>query len=330
MKNWILLFLFWMTGMAGFSEGLPFPGGSAVFQRTNLEIRWEAPKHPWPKTLWTYQMVPTQFSSALVSNLVSMGNFTEGDRWGRLDNTNGMAYYNVKNRLSISFATGEIEFGRLSRIYSPTNLAQDVPAMGQLYGLMTNFPPKLGIHCAEIPKTKDGRLQMNFYEPLSGFPGSGPNGDFLTNVEMRCASFGRLLDGVKCDQMVGNCTIYFGEHSQIMSLHLFWRNVKRDKLYAAATPKQIVQRIREGKAILPKWYYDQGAEIPIDWSTVKKITIKTAVAHYWGELFLGEREHRPIFPSPVVPYADLGATVDLGATNLDVRIICPIVDETKP
>jgi hypothetical protein len=327
MKNWILIFLFWIMGTAGFSQGLPFPSGSAIFQRTNLEIRWEAPKRPWPKTLWTYQVAMTEFSPTVISYLINLGGFSGADKW--YSTTNGVSYSRSGMDLRISCAEGEIDFERKERIFSSTNLAEDVPAMSQLYGLTTNLMPKLGINGADIPKTKGGRFQMNFYEPLSGFPGSGPGGGFLTNTEMRIASFGRLLDGVKCDQIVGSCTIGFGEHSQIRYLRLFWRNVKRDKLYPAATPKQIVQRIREGKAILPKWYYQMGDEIPIDWPAVRKITIKTAEAHYWGELFLGEREHRPIFPSLVVPYARLHAIVDTGTTNIEMEIDCPIIDETK-
>lgn len=330
MKNLIFLFLFWIMATAASSQGLPFPGSNGSLQNTNLKVRWEAPKHPWPKTIWTYQMVPTKFPVTLISNLMSLDNFTERDRWGSIDNTNGIAYFNFKNSLSISFATGEIEFGKQLRKYSPTNLAEDVPAMNQLYGLTTNFLPKLGINYSEIPKKKDGQLQILTYEPLTGFPGSGPNGNFLTNIEDRCASFGRLINGLSCDPDVGSCSICYGEHGQIIGLHLFWRNVERSKLYPSATPKQIVQQIREGKAILPSVYCDSdGREMLIDWSKVKKITVKAAAACYWGEFFFGEREHRPIFPSPVIPYANLKATIDTGTTNVDVQIKCRVIDETN-
>lgn len=232
--------------------------------------------------------------------------------------------------MRISHEEGEIDFGREPRRFSVTNLAKDVPEMSQLYGLTTNFLPKIGLDDSEIPKTKDGRIQMNFEEPMSGYPASGPNGEFLTNIETRSASFGRLIDGIKCDIPVGSCTFYFGEHSQIMSFQLYWRNVKHDKLYAALTPKQIIQWIREGKANLPKLVYVGQIPVPIDWSTAKKLTIKKAMACYQGEFFLGEREHRPIFPSPVGPYAVLEGTLDTGTTNIDVRITGPVIDGAKP
>jgi hypothetical protein len=59
------------------------------------------------------------------------------------------------------------------------------------------------------------------------------------------------------------------------------------------------------------------------------VTIKKAIAYYWGEVFLGEREHRPIFPSWVHPFATLWATVDTGHGNVDVEIDCPIIDEAE-
>lgn len=326
MKN-LFLFLFWMIGTTGFSQSLPFSNQGAVLQRTNLDVRWKAPKHPWPKTLWTYQIVPTKFSPAVVSNLVNLGGFTEKDRWYLT--SNGVSYSAAGRSLRISYAEGEIDFGRESRKYSPTSLAIDVPKTNQLFQLATNFLPKLGINYSEIPKTKKGQLQINCSEPSHTEYFVGDR--IITNVAFRCASFDRLIDGVECDSIVGSCTLYFGEHSQLSGVRLFWRNVERDKLYSAATPDQIVRWIREGKAVLPREFYvGMGNTMPIDWSTVKKATIKKAKAYYWGEFFLGEREHRPIFPSPVVPLAALEATVDTGATNIDVRIICPIVDETKP
>jgi len=327
MNKLILLFLFWMIETAGFSQSLPFPNQGAILQRTNLDVRWKAPKHPWPKTLWTYQMVPTKFPPTLVSNLMSLADFTEKDRWGSIS-TNGVAYYNVKNRLMVSDAEGEIDFERELGKYGPTNLAEDVPGTNRLFQLATNFLLKLGINYSEIPKTKKGQLQINCSEP--SHTEYFVDDRIITNVAFRCASFGRLIDGVECDSIVGSCTLYFGEHSQIRGIRLFWRNVERDKLYSAATPDQIVRWIREGKAVLPQEFYvGMGNTMPIDWSSVKKVTIKKATAYYWGEFFLGEREHRPILPSPVVPCAALQATVDTGATNIDVRIICPVIDETK-
>jgi hypothetical protein len=326
MKRFIVLFLFLENVTAGLSQALPFPYGGIIPQYTNVDVRWKASKHPWPKELWTYQMIPTKFSATTVSNLISLGGFTGKDRW--YFTADGISYSAADRNLRISYAEGEIEYNGGRPHYSETNLAKDVPGTNQLFQLTTNFIPKLGIDTSEIPKTKGGRFQIRSSEPSHTFYSIGET--TITNVEFRSASFGRLIDGVECDHTVGSCTISFGEHSQINGLSLYWRNVQRDKHYSAITPDQIVQWIRSGKIALPKGAYILGGNsAPIDWSAAKRITVNDATAHYWGEFFLGEREHQPIFPSSVAPYAILDSTVDFGKTKLNVKILCPVIDESK-
>ncbi|MGH7954061.1 MAG: hypothetical protein ACREFE_19370, partial [Limisphaerales bacterium] len=113
--------------------------------------------------------MPTKFSPVLISSLMSLGNLTEKDRWGNINNTSGIAYFNFKSSLSVSFATGEIEYNGEMPHYNITNLAKDVPEMNQLYQLTTNFLPKLGINLSEISKQRNGKPKFNFYEPLSGY-----------------------------------------------------------------------------------------------------------------------------------------------------------------
>jgi hypothetical protein len=328
MKNIIILFLSCFSAVAGFSQILPFPYGGVLPGRTNLDVRWKATKHPWPKALWTYQMVPTKFSPNLISNLMSLADFTQKDQYGA-STTNGIAYYNYKNRLSISFATGDIDLDRELRRYTPTNLAEGVPGTNQLYQLAKDFIPRLGIDITEIPRTKKGGFKITSSEPshTQYFLGEIT----ITNIQFRRASFGRLIDGVECEPFVGSCAIDFGEHSQIKALSLHWRSVQRDKRYPAATSEQIVRWIRDGNMLLPKAIYITGEDTaPIDWSVAKRITIEEATAHYWGEPFFGDHEDRPIFPRPVVPYGILTTTVDMGSTKLKVKIVCPIIDESKP
>jgi len=328
MKLLAILIFTLVVEVAGLAQTLPFAYGGVLPGRTNLDVRWKASKHPWPKTLWTYQMVPTTLSPSLISNLVQLGGFTEKDRYG-VTTTNGFAYYNYKNRLSVSFATGEIDFDRELARYGPTNLAHDVPGTNQLYSLTTNFLTTFGVDTSEIPKDKRDRLKIQCSEPshTQYFLGETT----ITNVQFRRASFGRLIDGVMCDPMVGKCAIDYGEHNQIKAFSLSWRNLTRDRLCSAATPDQIVRWIHEGKMLLPKEIYvGDGETAPIDWSAAKKITIEDATAHYWGDVFIGDRASQPIFPSAVAPYGMLAATVDMGGSKMKLRIVCPVIDDSKP
>ncbi|MGH7954016.1 MAG: hypothetical protein ACREFE_19145 [Limisphaerales bacterium] len=329
MKLFALLILFQTFWVAGFAQSLPFPNKGAILQRTNLVVRWKASKHPWPKTLWTYQMVPNNFSPMAVSYLMAIGSFTEKDKI--VSDTNGVFFGNLYGdpNLRISFTEGEINYSRVS--HGPiTNLVTDMPGTNQIFQSTTNLLSKLGISLSELVKTKDGKPAINFFTHEFYTPPTNTTDSTITNVETVGTYFHRQIDGVKV-WIGGEGQIDFNRDGQISGIMLMWRGVKHDKLYAAATPKQIIQWIREGKAALPKGILGgMGSMIPIDWSTVKKVTIKKATAYYWGEFFLGEREHRPIFPSPVIPYAVLQATIDTGTTNIDVQISCPIIDETKP
>jgi hypothetical protein len=333
MKIVISIFLFCLYGTVGFSQDLPFLSTPEAihFQNTNLVVRWKASKHPWPKSLWVYRVLPTMFAPDVLSNLMALGHFTESDR--KDFSTNALFYGNWLGapNLRISSTEGEIEYNGGQRNFSLTDLAKDIPETNELFQLTTNFLPKLGIHFSDIAKTADGKPKISFVEDeQSMWPANG--GTAITNIAFRGSSVTRLLNGVEYSRGDGGrCSLCFGEHGRLISIALHWRDVEPDKQYSAATPERIIKWIREGKAIqkhLPgEW---NGTEATIDWRTVKKLTITKATAYYWGETFFGDREHRPILPSSVLPYAELSGTVDTGKTNLVVELFCPVIDMAQP
>ncbi|MGH7989074.1 MAG: hypothetical protein ACREDS_02615 [Limisphaerales bacterium] len=324
MKKSLLSLVIQMICVAGFPQSLPLNGG-IHFQRTNLVVRWKAPKHPWPKTLGVYQMVPTKYSPTVISNLMALGPFTDKDKTDR--GTNGMSFSNTGGHLEISFTMGEIEYARHTRDYSPTDLAQGVPPTNQLFQLTTNFLPKLGISLSEISKGINGRTKINAFEPFMEY---FRNGVGVTNIEWRGVGFRRAVDGVEFFYDDGHGGIDFGEHSQVVKIILSWPDLKRDNFYSAAPPKKIIQWICEGRARQKHMLRLDGGETMIDWATVKSLTITKATAYYHGELSHGEYATNSVFANCVWPYADLWGMVDTGTTNVEVAIDCPIVDETKP
>src|SRR5271155_3033320 len=302
MKKIILLVFLQTLWTAGFSQSLPFSAEPGIsIQSTNLIVHWEAQKHPWPKTLWVYQMIPTEFSPTVISNLVTLGSFTEKDKM--YSSTNGVTFSNSGRSLWVSFTEGQIEYWTTHN-YSATDLAKDVPTTNQLFQLTTNFLPKLGISLSEIARGENGQPRITFAEPFKEY---SLNRTFITNIEWRGVGFRRVMDGVEFLYAGGHCAIDFGEHGEVVKIELSWPSLGHDKLYSAATPKKIIQWIREGRADQNLLLDKDANKIPIDWSTVKSVTIKRAKAYYYGETFLGEREHQPIFPSWVHPYADLQA-----------------------
>lgn len=321
-----LLFLIWIQlfWMTGFSQSLP----NIHIQRTNLVVRWKAPKHPWPKVVGIYHVVPTTFSPTVISNLMVLGSFTEKDKRDYGDVVIFGKPYSTPH-LRISFVDGEIEYDGDRPHYSETNLAKDVPERKQLFHLTTNFLPELGISLSEIARQKNGKPQINYDASMSGFPAGGTNGDFI--FLERGISFSRDLNGGRFFSD-GGCYIDFGEHGKIFNIALSWPSLKCDELYSAATPEQIIQRIRDGKALQRHLISLEGTETMLDWSTVKSLTVTNAeVLYYRGDSFVArEFAPQPILPSLVYPHAELSGTVDTGTAKVHIEIVCPVIDETKP
>jgi hypothetical protein len=108
--------------------------------------------------------------------------------------------------------------------------------------------------------------------------------------------------------------------------------LKCDQLYAAATPDEIVQRIRRGQALQRHNLDLDGNEHLIDWSKVKSLTITNAeVWYYRGDTFI-VRGYAPQLNAPnlVYPDAELWGFIDTGKEKTRVGIVCPVIDETKP
>ena len=323
--KWLLLILAQTLWMTGFSQSLPFQDRGALIPSTNLVVRWKAAKHPWPENLWVYDMTRTTYSPAVISNLMAIGSFTEKDIDPKYTGTNGMTFSREGRVMSISYSLGVINYW-ITPHYGPTNLAYDVPGTNQLLGLTTNLLARIGITTSELVKDATGQPALLFPESSTEYDVGNST---ITNIQQRIVEFRRSLDGVEYGGAGGYGIVAFGEHNQVVGILLHWPSVKQDKLYPAATPKQIAKWIQEGRA-----YYtpavSSGGEAPIDWHTVKKLTIKKAQAYYIGEDFFGNRAQRPILPSHVRPYAGFMATIDTGVTNFDVGIRCPVIVETQP
>jgi hypothetical protein len=331
MKKAILLILFQAVWTAGFPQSLPFIRSPATYiSSTNLIVRWAAPSQPWPGKLWTYQVVPRRFPPKAMSYLMSLSSFTDQDKrdfWP--SGTNGVIFEKPFTSLTISFDGGEVEYsGRYHK-----ELSVNVPATNQLVQLTTNLFQKLGINPSDIARGTNGDLQIRWNDPDESYSFYYPGGGvIISNIQSRMVYVRRALDGVRWAGDGGNARIDFGERAVIDSLWLYWRNVARDKSYASATPENIGQWIREGKAIQRHQADGFGfPEAPIDWSTAKSLTITNACPCYWADSFGRQREGKLVLPSAVYPYAEISGMVESASgNNVHVEIMCPVINEKKP
>lgn len=317
MKKTILLILFQMLWVAGFSQSLPPEMNRGIFfHPTNLVVHWKAAKHPWPERLWVLQMVPAQFSPTTISNLMALGPFTDKDKTDH--GTNDTVFSNSSGTLIITHTMGVIEF-HASDTYDLKRLRKNVPETNQLFRLATNFLPKLGISLSEVATDGTGKPEFTHINDM----GSIFYNPMFTNITARDVFFHRASDGVKFLPGGAGGEIYFGENGKIVQMRLMWPTYKPDKLYFTATPKKIIQWVREGRAMQRRASDNSNV---FDWTKAKSLTINKAAAYYYGQLISEE----PVFPCWVRPLAELWGTVDIGKTNIPVDIICPLIVETKP
>ncbi|MGH7953898.1 MAG: hypothetical protein ACREFE_18525, partial [Limisphaerales bacterium] len=73
MKPSLIIFLL-LTLAAPMSKGDPFTDEITA----GMKIIWPVPTNVWPPTnkIWSYKVVPQHFSDAVISNLMTIGSFT--------------------------------------------------------------------------------------------------------------------------------------------------------------------------------------------------------------------------------------------------------------
>ena len=253
-----------------------------------------------------------------VSNLVALGPFT----------TENLVRSNIDEilfkkpdgltTLWISRRLGAINL-QSRNSYGPTNLAEHIPKMTDLMALTTNLLGQLNIRVEDMTRNSDGSPAISFSEPFTVYL---VNHTFVTNVGYRAANFRRAVDGAR---FVGNGAggdgeIQFGAYGKPTKISLSWRNLERHRFYGTADPDTIRRWIRAGKAVQGMMRMDLE---PIDWKSVKSVTITGAKLCYYAG--------GPFEPSDwLMPFVALWTTVDTGHGKVDVEIDCPIIDESKP
>ncbi|MGH7990139.1 MAG: hypothetical protein ACREDS_08145, partial [Limisphaerales bacterium] len=291
-------------------------------------ITWKASKYPWPKMIWFYQAKPAMFSSGIVSNLLSLCSFTTNDIDRPYSNGNVLNFSKSGRNLRISFSESEIDYFS-PMTYGLNHLATNVPNTNQLVTLARNLLPKIGISLSELTKLKNG--QPRFFFDTNEEIGTTyflTNGTTLHNIDQRSIMFGRFLNGIRIKGIGGNGRIQYGDNNRLVQMSIQWCRMERRKSHPTATYKQILQWLHDGRCYFPRWFYPPYQDkIDIDWTKVKHLTITDAKAYYWNPPLPERGIPMHIY---TYPFAILSATVDTGATNLNIEIDCPIIDEAKP
>ena len=321
MKKNLLVIFFQLICFASFGQNPRWVEfGTHIPAVTNLDVRWNTPTNfgvgsnvptnAWHSTLGIYQLSARRFSAENISNLTAILLLSEADKAAQTSEE--IIYKKEERLLTISFAKGSIEYEIPAPHYSPTNLAQGVPAKEQIPGLIANFFKAVGIPLSEIMADTNGAPAFNLSAPFTWF---FVGNETITNVPFRTAVLKRAVEGANVCGESGHCRLEFGQHGAIIQIQLSWPSLKRIKNGRVLTPFAIMQTFRQGKAIqgfIPSNFAE------IDWFHVKSVTINQA----WPSYFAGTT-------SMMYPFLALWANVETDHGSTDIEIDCPIIDENE-
>lgn len=294
---------------AGFAKNPPWMANNEKIPAyTNLDIRWQNPPK-FPRKVWLYDLLPNTFSPGTISNVVVLCSFTEKDKVE--DDQNGIVFQhkNGSRSLSVSFASGEIQYETPERRYGPTNLAVDVPTLNQLPSIATNLLNKFEISASDIT----GYFETNkitYLAPAMTLFYVG--NDTITNIPYRTILFKRVVDGMPIAHR--NYRFDVGEHGMLSRISIAWPKLRRVKSYRTVSPGEVINFIRTGDAVRGPVPTNIGG---IDWQSIKSLSIKKAIPSYQMD---GDR---------LYPFLYLDAIVDMGGETVEIGMGCPLVDETK-
>lgn len=316
------LLLLWAGVWAGASDRvLPLTGLGRPLKPGELEIVWRAPTNTVPPALWSYRVVPSEFSAAAVSNLIALGEFTPGDR-----KTLAVAPFNHPSAVCFAKASGKRTLGIYPNLgfvsYNDVE-AEDmrspsgVPDEGSALRLAIENLGDLGIHASELAVKPGTAAPRVTWTVKTAVVQDQARGVWVTNLEARGLSLTRSVEGI---DFIGNgwrggCVIDFGNHGRVSQMRVLWRKLERYAKSAPAEPGTLARWVREGRAV---WLPVGGGQEDVEWRSVTKLVVTNLTAVYFGEDASTPQNW-------VYPLAKLEAVATAGKRTMPVVLHCPIV-----
>lgn len=321
MKRVLLGLLVLGAGCAIGEEMPSLKHAGAPFVPLNFQIIWCAPTNQQPKPLWVYKTVPQTFSPKAISNLMALGSFTTNDQKQlnaeeRAADSKGIVFATKDDNrsLGISPALGWIIY-QDNRAFDIRDKIEGVPSDAEAEKLGLKLLDEIGIPQSELVKRSKSGDPLTFRTTTTRGPTYHTKTKITTGkneIDARGVFFIRQIDGVSFAGIgvAGGFYVRFVSHAKVQKLELVWRNLQRWKKYQVASPNQIIEWIKEDRAVMPAPNVNTGE--------IKRLTITQISPLYMGELG-GERQDF------TYPFASLNAVADLGQTNVNVQIYCSIL-----
>jgi hypothetical protein len=291
------------------------------FYSKNLRVEWNLATNSLPATVRLFKIVPGNFSTMTISNLMKLGGFSETNR--SLTGYNGyklpadvLCYYNGRDSLVIDSASGTVD---LDAPVSYKSLPEDVPDETRSFNFATNVLRQLEFPTGQLIKD-GGRLKAWFYqEETTTYPkGSEP----ITRRSRMKVEFRRMLDGIP--STLEDVDIDFAGQEKITSLEIRWPGIEPSKPYPVASTQKIAAWIKEGRARVQDLEGPDGVRL-LQPSGIRQITIVGIKLYYTGSSYFRDKTPDEVQASRMYPYAVLKADAEINPDDHEmIWLFCPI------
>jgi len=295
------------------------------FDAKEIELVWQVPTNEIPQTLATLKVSPASFSPEVVSNVIGLCGFKEPSRvWDHFKPVAKGKTVSYKEPhpgkpvlgkyLQISPANGSINFSDPSASALPTTPVMGVPTEQEALTRAVELLPKLGLREADLAHKNDGSELEHFNIVQKTGRIDREQKKLVETPTVRGVIFVRQVNGISFSGAgdFGGLRVEFGNEGRIKELALTWRKLLPDKTNAVASPEQMLQFIKKGRAVI-RWPQDADVASP-----VRKITFTHLRPYYYGSG--GDGPQRI-----VLPYAMLTATAETSNTNYSITLSCPLL-----
>jgi hypothetical protein len=309
------LFCLLAAGLAASVNGGTFADGSPADLQA-IKIIWAVPTNIWPTDkIWSYKVIPQEFSDAVISNAMAIGSFTMKDKVElsaealAIDKKTIRFHDKAETKwLTIAPALGYIEYSDQNAEAKAVSAIKDVPepVVGvpnetETTQLGLKYLRLLGIDISEIAR-KPGTCDLDLHWSKK----SRERTDQKTKKEIDevldyGVFFTRRIDGIEGSGF-GDVYVEFGNNAKVHELKVSWRNLQPYQLLDNfVTPEHIVKSVQSKQTPLP---------ILEDWplDEIKTLTITNATPRY-------SRKPGDQPMDFVVPALQLDAIIDNGKSN---------------
>ncbi len=313
-----------MKFLIGFllAAGLETVARGGVFTNkspADIKIIWAVPTNVWPvDKIWTYKVIPQDFSDAVISNAMAVGSFTMKDKAHfsaeelAIDK-NALLFKNKDESkwLAIVPAWGYIEYydqnadaKMVSTIKGVPAPVVGVPDLLEAKQIALKYARLLGIDVsllARKPNTND--FDLHWIVETRGWTNPSTK-KLIKEIDDFGVSFDRCIDGYSVSGF-GDFEVDFGNNAKISKLIVSWRNLQPYELRGnLISPEQVVKSIEDGHTRLPR--------IPKEvMGVIKTVTITNATPRY-------NRKEADDPMDFVVPALQLDAIIGGEKTNMSV------------